>query len=208
VEVNPTRTVRERAPAKSLRVCLYGPTGSGKSTIAEHLAARYDAELVKVAEPLYRFQQRFYQILGVTATGQDGELLQFLAHKIERERPGWLGRTMVGKVLSSTSPIVINDDCRWNSYPALARADFVFVRVWTSPAEIRRRLRRDRTAVRGDHPVERGFDRFSKDYEIDNNGPLDGTLAAADQLMEELIQVRWADGDGPETPTPDSAGLR
>lgn len=208
MDINETPNAHHRTGARALRVCLYGPTGSGKSTIAGHLAARYDAEIVKVAEPLHRFQDSFYRILGVTATGQDGELLQFLAQKIERERPGWLGRIMVGRVVSSNSPIVVNDDCRWNSYAALERVGFLFVRVWTAPDEILRRLRRDHTPVHGDHPVEHGLDRFRKDYEIDNNGPLDSALAAAEELMDRLMRASGLSGTAPGTSATDDAGTR
>lgn len=179
-----------QAPCVPLRVCFFGPTGSGKSTLAEHLTRRYDAELIKVAEPLYRLQDTFYQMLGVPRHGQDGELLQFLAQKIEREQAGWLGRTMLDKVRSSANPIVINDDCRWNSYPELERAGFVFVRVRTSPEQMRGRLRQDHTPVRADHAVERGFERFRTDHVLDNDGPLEATLKAAEHLMDSLLRAR------------------
>ena len=74
----------------STRICLFGPTGSGKSTIARHLASRYGAEVISVAEPLHRLQDLIYGFLRMDVAGQDGELLQFLAQKIEREQPGWL----------------------------------------------------------------------------------------------------------------------
>jgi energy-coupling factor transporter ATP-binding protein EcfA2 len=171
----------------STRICLFGPTGSGKSTIARHLASRYGGEVIGVAEPLHRLQELIYGFLGMHVAGQDGELLQFLAQKIEREQPGWLGRTVLRKVLASTSPLVLNDDCRLNSYAALDSAGFVFVRVRTAPAEMAHRQRRDHTEVRADHPVEQGFERFRTDHELDNSGPLDRTLAVAGDLVERLM---------------------
>jgi hypothetical protein len=171
----------------ALRLCLYGPTGSGKSTIARYLVDRHGADLVKVADPLYRLQEHFYRFIGVPVAGQDGELLQFFAHKIERERPGWLGLEVGARVRSATGPLVVNDDCRANAYRALEGLGFVFVRVRTAPAEIRRRSRPDRTPVDPDHPVEQGFEAFRQDYTVDNDGSLTDTLAAVENLLGELF---------------------
>lgn len=128
----------------------------------------------------------FFDFLGLDAAGQDGELLQYLAGKIEREQVGWLGRTMVGKVLASTNRLVVNDDCRWNSYPALAETGFRFVRVRTAPELRSRRRRADHTPADPGHPVEQGFEHFRADFEIDNDGPLELTLKQVDQLVVDL----------------------
>jgi hypothetical protein len=170
-----------------LKVCLYGPTGSGKSTIAKHLVKKYGAELVKVSAPLHRLQGMFYGLLGTQVPGQDGELLQFLAGKIEKEQPGWLGRTAAGQAQRSASEFIVNDDCRLNSYAALRDGGFIFVRVRTSSAVTMARLRGDHTAADPSHPVERGFDQMRMDYEIGNDGPLARTLSAADRLVEQLL---------------------
>ncbi|MBV1849562.1 AAA family ATPase [Catellatospora tritici] len=170
------------------RICLYGPTGSGKTTIARHLVRRYDGELIKIAEPLHRFQQMFYDMLQKPVTGQDGELLQFLADKIEREQPGWLGRSATARVHASGRTVVVNDDCRRNSYAALDQAGFVFVRVLTSPERIAQRARPDHTPVNTAHAVEAGFDTFRADHTITNDGTLAQALVQAEEIVERLLE--------------------
>jgi energy-coupling factor transporter ATP-binding protein EcfA2 len=170
-----------------VRVCLYGPTASGKSTIARHLAKTYGGEIIKVAEPLYRLQKLFYDELELPVNGQDGELLQFFADKIEREQPGWLGRRVTDRVQASATRLVINDDCRRNSYAALDTAGFVFVRIDTSPDKRAIRRRADHRAVDPHHRVEAGFDEFRTDYEISNDGALDDTFRAAETLIDRLL---------------------
>ena len=81
-----------------LKLCLLGPTGSGKSSIAKYIAAETGAEIIKVAKPLYEMQAAFYQQIGRSVSGQDGELLQFLGAKVEKENPGWLTRQFISAV--------------------------------------------------------------------------------------------------------------
>ncbi|GAA0896208.1 AAA family ATPase [Virgisporangium aurantiacum] len=175
--------------AAAVRVCFYGPTGSGKTTVARHVAERYGAELVKASEPLHRLQRMFYEVLELPVDGQDGELLQFLAGKVERERPGWLAGSLTRRVREATSPVVVNDDCRANTYPAFEALGFVFVRVRSTPDAIARRRRADHTPVDPRHPVERGFEAFRMDHELDNSGAIEHTLAAVDELMDGLVPM-------------------
>lgn len=177
----------------TILICLYGPTGSGKSTVARYLVDMFEAELIKVAAPLYELQDAFYRTLGMEIDGQDGELLQFLANKIEKERPAWLGTRFLERVRQSPRDIVINDDCRLNSYPALRGAGFTFIRVRTSPDVLAARPRSDHTPVDHRHPVEQGFEQFDADYELVNDGALHDTLAAAASLVGRLVD-RARDG--------------
>jgi gluconate kinase len=170
-----------------LRISLYGPTGSGKSTIARYITTKYNAELVKISDPLHRFQAVLYEDLGIPVSGQDGELLQFLAAKIEKECPGWLGRAAVKRIRQSTSSFIVNDDCRLNSYSALREANFIFIRVRTSPELLHKRLRQDHTVVNAAHDTEKGFEQIQMDYEIENNGPLSRTLTEVDLLVDRLM---------------------
>lgn len=170
-----------------VRLCLIGPTGSGKSTIAKFVARHYGGEVLKIAEPLYDLQQSFYQKIGKSIQGQDGELLQFLGAKVEQENPGWLSSTFMKKVVDSNSRIIVNDDCRPHSYETLSAGGFSFVRIKTDPATRNARARADHISVDERHPVERGFDDLRCDYEIDNNGDFDSTRRQIDSLMNTLV---------------------
>ena len=170
------------------KICLYGPTGSGKTTIAQHLIRKYNAELIKIATPLYQMQNEFYQKLGKTISGQDGEFLQFLASKILKENPFWLTDQFLKKVSQSNKHLIVNDDCRLNSYDVLKKDGFIFIRVSTSSKNILKRMRNDHTPIDTNHPVEQGFDKFNADHIIENNGSIDESLAKIDMLVENYVR--------------------
>jgi hypothetical protein len=152
---------------------------------------KYDAELIKIASPLYRLQNHFYETIGKKISGQDGELLQFLAQKIEKESPGWLANVFLAQIQETNKELIINDDCRLNSYYALKNNGFRFIRVDTSVENIIRRQREDHTKINPNHPVEQGFEHFQTDYVIDNNGLLEDTLCQTAVILEKLLY-----GDG------------
>lgn len=169
------------------RICLYGPTGSGKSTLAQYLVRAYDAELIKIAEPLYKMQASFYATLEKEVKGQDGELLQFLAYKIEKEQPQWLSQQFLRSLQQSRRQLIVNDDCRLNAYAALKSNGFVFIHVHASSEAISQRLRLDHTAIDPNHSVEQGFDNFQPHYTIENSGLLEDSLQQLDKIMEALL---------------------
>jgi len=141
----------------------------------------------KIAAPLYEFQALFYSRLGKSISGQDGELLQFIGEKIERECPGWLAARFLDEVARHADSIVLNDDCRINSYVYLKQAGFVFVKVATRKAIRESRLRRDHSALNRKHITEFGFDRFEQNFVIDNNGSLASAAAQIDFVLGELV---------------------
>jgi hypothetical protein len=169
-------------------ICLYGPTGSGKSTLARALTDRSGGSIIKIAEPLYRMQMEFYKTIDCSVTGQDGELLQFLGAKIEKERPGWLAQEFLRRVSAEESRLIVNDDCRFNSYAALREAGFVFVRVDTS-AEVRRlRLRLDHTPVHEEHITEQNFEHFAASFVVDNNGDFESAAQSLWYFVETILE--------------------
>jgi hypothetical protein len=171
----------------TLRICLYGPTGSGKTTLARQLVKHHGAELIKIAEPLYQLQDSIYGMIGKKIKGRDGELLQFLGHKIEKELPQWLALQFIRKVNCSSCPIIVNDDCRLNSYPVLRNHGFVFIHVQTSTEQREVRRRDDHIAIDPAHSVERGFEGFISDYTLSNDGMLGDTFA---KLVSLLFRLR------------------
>ncbi|WP_155889339.1 hypothetical protein [Cucumibacter marinus] len=165
---------------------LIGPTGSGKSTIANHLVTRLNGRLLKIAAPLYELQRHFYATIDKNISGQDGELLQFLGGKIEREQPGWLCDQFLKQLHSVDREIVVNDDCRPNCYDALRHVGTVFVHVRTSEKNRHERARTDHVPIDPNHPVERGINREICQFVIDNNGSFETTIAQCEDMISEL----------------------
>ena len=67
---------------KVIKICFFGPSESGKSTIADILRKdfwdkNYWAYVVGVATPLHDMQNSIYKILELENRKQDGVLLQF-----------------------------------------------------------------------------------------------------------------------------------
>jgi shikimate kinase len=169
-----------------LRICLFGPSGSGKSTIAKFIVERHSADLLKLSAPLHDMQKCFYERLRKHVGEQDGELLQFLAYKITKESPDWLGAEFLAKLERSSNNIVVNDDCRLNNYKVLLKAGFIFLRVQTPPATMKQRARPDHTAPDANHPVESGFENFTNRCTIYNGGDLQATLLQVEQVLAAL----------------------
>jgi hypothetical protein len=169
-----------------LLLALYGPTGSGKTTLARHLVEAHGAALVKIADPLYAIHDYYYQAIGRQVVDKDGELLQFLGSKVERDWPGWLAEHFLQQV-QRVQGLVVNDDSRISSYAPMRSEGFVFVRISAS-AETRR-LRRQETfrPVDESHPLELGFDGYEPDGNIDNDGPLEIACAQLDALLAALL---------------------
>jgi energy-coupling factor transporter ATP-binding protein EcfA2 len=168
------------------KICLFAPTGSGKSTIAKCIAQEYNAKIIKIAEPLYHFQDYFYEMINKEIEGQDGELLQFLGQKIESEKPGWLGKTFIDKVKKCSNKLIINDDCRFNSYEILKDFGFIFIKIVTEKEIREERLRSDHVEINPNHPVEAGFDYFEENYCIYNNGLLEETMIEIRKIINSL----------------------
>lgn len=166
-----------------MRLSLVGPTGSGKSTLAQKLTQSYAFEIIKIARPLYEMQEYFYARLGKEIVGQDGELLQFLGGKIEKEAPGWLCNDFIRRLYSGN---VVNDDCRLNCYQALRDAGFKFIFVDTPEYIRNERLRNDHTSVDPNHIVEKFPNKSECDYSVDNSGSIDAAFRLVEMIVENL----------------------
>lgn len=165
-----------------------GPTGSGKTTIANKVAIHFDAQIIKIAAPIHELQSHFYNRLGIPVNSQDGELLQYYAAKIERQSPGWLAKEFIKEVDRSTQKIILNDDCRLNAYRHLSQHEIVFVRIITDVDTRKKRLRNDHINLDPNHETEQGFEHIDCQYVIDNNGLIETSVRKAIELIDGLIE--------------------
>lgn len=175
----------------ALKICFFGPTGSGKSTcfeiakdaIIDRLDPAPSVFRADVACPLHEIQWNAYMKLRIVNPPQDrfedmrqdGALLSFLAGHFEAH----LGDACYGFVdsISKACPnrgaAFVNTDCRNNAYDSLVDLGFWFVRVVADESTIHTRLvnRRDITPC-GVSAVDR-IDRIEPHWTVENNGTLD-----------------------------------
>nr|NQU92150.1 hypothetical protein [Bacteroidota bacterium] len=123
---------------KIVKISLFGPSGSGKSTAAELMVKiieekylKYQVILANVAEPLHFIQDLAYRQFGLSNTGQDRKLLQFLAQHFEQrlgERCVDRIQQLIGLQPASQNLVFVNSDCRNNAYGSLKNTGFIFVK--------------------------------------------------------------------------------
>ncbi len=98
-------------------------------------------------------QDLIYRRVGASTDGrQDGELLQFLGLKLERDFPGFLAADFIRRLRELEARGVhafVNDDARPSNTETLRAQGFTLVRI-AGPV----RLRNDLTPVAADHPTE------------------------------------------------------
>jgi dephospho-CoA kinase len=161
-------------------ISLIAPSGSGKSTtarlIAEHLAdLGLSARVIKLAQPLYELQQRFYEAAGLTIDpfAQNQRLLEDIARHLRSLRPDCLVRRFFDSAGTIPSDIVINDDLRDidTDLPALVNAGFVIVRILASEKTIARRLdARNDLQTQRNSALNEVIDKIEADYVLVNDG--------------------------------------
>ena len=136
-----------------LKISFLAPTGYGKTTAARLIEKNFQARTIKLATPLYDMQKLIYDRMHVPCGGQDGELLQFLGAKIQREHPDFLFaeflRTEEAVLRDQQIEIIVNDDCRPHNYPFLKDDGFLFIGI-----EGKRHLRDDVSPIDAKHQVE------------------------------------------------------
>lgn len=152
-----------------LKLSFLAPSGYGKTTAAEFLRKEYHAVNLKLAAPLYEFQKEFYRILQIDISGrQDGELLQFLGNKIQRDYPYFLADNFFSQLskVTAVTPIITNDDCRPHNYPYLKEMGFFFIRI-SGKAHVRD----DISTIDSSNAIEWRND-IPYDFVVDNNGDI------------------------------------
>lgn len=165
-----------------MKLSFIAPSGYGKSTITKHIQDNNRSSInLKLAEPLYQLQNYFYSTINKNIEfEQDGELLQFLGYKIQKENPSFLAEHFLKRLKEAEDhyEIITNDDCRCHNYHYLKSFGFVFIKV---NGFIRNRG--DHTRVNPNHEVEKHIENIICDYEINNYEGISELINEIDQLL-------------------------
>lgn len=167
---------------KQLKLSFIAPSGYGKTTAVEFMNRMYKSINLKLAEPLYEIQNYYYNILQVDIPGkQDGELLQFLGNKIQRDYPYFLADSFYKQLqqMSQKAYILTNDDCRPHNYIFLKEMGFLFVKIVGNCHE-----REDITPINHAHPIEWRTD-IPYDFILENRG----TIQEYENNIRKLVEI-------------------
>lgn len=172
-----------------LKLSFIAPTGYGKTTAVHIIQNLYCLSAnIKLSAPLYELQKYFYEFIGAEMRGeQDGEFLQFLGYKIQKEVPEFLALRFYERLksLEATYRVITNDDCRPHNYPFLRNWGFKFIRI-----DGFARMRQDHIAIDPRHPVEEGLNDLAVDLVIDNFGSIEEYRAHIVDMMEDLFHEK------------------
>jgi hypothetical protein len=168
------------------KIAFLAATGYGKTTAANIIMQKYKAYNIKLSQPLYEMQTAVYSILNIDTEGrQDGELLQFLGNKIQRDYPEFLAAKLkdtMDKILAErTCDIIINDDCRPHNYSYLKEIGFVFIKINSFAHN-----RNDFTSVDSSNNIE-WQEPIPFDYEVDNWGTMEDFTKNLYLLFDNLV---------------------
>jgi hypothetical protein len=186
------------------RLAFVGPSGSGKTTAAQYAAEvlsghDFKVERLDVALPLREIQEFAYKRMSSPKLPrlcgdptksetflQDGKLLGFLAHHFE----DWLTIPFKSRLKQlPTSTVIINADCRDNTYLALKGLCFKFIRLDTI-----QEIRDKRLFTRSDITTETSASLDStssidEDFFIENNGSLSELKFKIYEVLNQLFDI-------------------
>lgn len=191
---------------RPLLLSFVGPSNVGTSTsrvFAHRVLERLNYRVVHldVATPLREIQRFAFKTFGLPDPGlvhttdfiQDGKLLDALVERFEPELPrAFEQRFHALMVHEKDDVVVINADCRNNSYETLRRLGFRFIRLEAPPWVCRARaIRRGDTTVADATKSSEQTSMIKHETSIDNeDGSLDQLQRNVDVLMCE-ITARW-----------------
>jgi hypothetical protein len=191
----------QASPAHCLRLSLVAPSGSGKSSTAAFMLERaaahgLTARTVKLAQPLYELQKRYYDVAGIDIAedAQNQVLMQAIATQLRSLRPDALARDFLRRLHAEPADVVINDDLRdmETDLPVLRREGFVTVRISADPDIIERRLnaRCDLRTARKSH-LDVAVLAETPDHVLVNNGSdLDAYRSRVHCFIDLLLRER------------------
>lgn len=166
-----------------MKICFIAPSSYGKSTAVQIISKYFDATNIKIANPLYDLQNKFYLYIDKQiGNTQDGELLQFLGIKIRKENPNFLLNCFLNSVEKCSSQIVTNDDCRPPDYKTLKQMGFIFIKINGFPRE-----RDDYIKPDAKNKIEWQSE-IPCDYELNNTGTLEEYEENILKLLKEILE--------------------
>lgn len=175
---------------------LVGETGSGKDTVADHLAEKYGAKLMRFADPIKDVLKIFFE----QSSKQDQQWLYLQLR--ERFGSDVLGKALRRKVENAEGLIVINGLRMPVDYPFVKSFGNSYVLYVTAD----QKLRWERVHNRGEKSDDMvDFEKFQEieraetevhipeigakaDFMIHNEKDLDFLLQSVDEVMEKIGQ--------------------
>lgn len=181
-----------------MKICFLAPSSYGKSTAVKIIERHFNSENVKIAEPLYDLQNKFYKYINRNIEDkQDGELLQYLGIKIRKENPLFLLENFKQRVDETYREIITNDDCRRPDQQYLQEMGFIFVKILGYQRDREDHTKADReNIVEWDNDIC-GMDEDNKivyinctpcDYVITNFGTMEEYEKTILNLMKEIAK--------------------
>jgi hypothetical protein len=174
----------------AIKLSFLAPSGFGKTTAAQILGSLFGSTNVRLAEPLYALQKAFYSFIGEEiGDKQDGELLQFLGSKIQKQKPDFLASRFFEHVatlgLHQRVSIISNDDCRPHNYPYLKAWGFKFICINGFC-----HTRADKSPIDPSSDLEWQIGRIPYDLCISNTGTLEQLKVTIREMMQGHFNAR------------------
>lgn len=160
-----------------IKLAFYGLSGSGKSSAAKITKEYFNkksmsVEIIKLADPIYKLQEKFYLTANqhIEPDDQDQILMENIAANLRRINSNSLVDSFDQRLKNSSANVVINDDVREFEidYKYLKRNNFTFIRIVCDEGKRIQRLnaRSDISFVKASSTTK-DIDKFESDIIID-----------------------------------------
>jgi dephospho-CoA kinase len=172
---------------RGYKIAFAGKARSGKDSLAGYAILIYDYAVYSFGKELKRCA---HTVFGNKGGGKRRELYQWFGQTMrERDPDVWINAMFRDMAYSTSEKFIVTDLRQPNEYDRLKAEGFVIIRINATDD-----IRRQRMINAGDefteedltHDTERHIDSFDVDFEIWNNGCLDGMTTQFDVIMREL----------------------